>query len=132
MFKPDEGAVSFVEFYSKDPPVTKEFLEKVFGWKMTKTVAGGVDIWIFEAGNGSEGHLMAPMGLSPGTVAFVRVKSVDAVSKKVEENGGKILVPKFEVPGMGWFTYFRAPGGNSPCGLSARSQASKKVGAAVR
>jgi predicted enzyme related to lactoylglutathione lyase len=66
---------------------------------------------MFKAGKGPEGHLMAPTGLTPGTVAIVRAKSVDAVSSKVVARGGKVRVPKFEVPGMGWFVYFEVPGG---------------------
>lgn len=34
---------------------------------------------------------------------YIDVESVDEYSKKVEKLGGKIKVPKTEVPGMGWF-----------------------------
>jgi predicted enzyme related to lactoylglutathione lyase len=110
-FQSDVGAIAFFEFYSNDTLASKKFLENVFGWQMAKSNVGGVDIWTFDAGNGPEGHMMAPMGLAPGTVAFVKVKSVDDVIRKIPKYGGKILVPKFEVPGLGWFTYFEAPGG---------------------
>ena len=110
LFKPDVGTVAFVEFYSENPLAAKKLLQSVFGWKMVKSNVGGVDIWTFDAGNGPEGHMMAPLGLKPGTVAFVKVKSINVVTKKILKYGGKILVPKFEVSGLGFFTYFEAPG----------------------
>jgi len=34
---------------------------------------------------------------------FIDVKSVDEYSSKVEELGGKVVVPKTAVPGMGYY-----------------------------
>ena len=109
--KDEHGTLAFVEFYSKDALAAKRVLGSVFGWKFTKTSAGGVDIWMFRDPAGVEGHMMAPLGMTQGTVAFVKVRSLDEVIRKVPKLGGKILIPRFEVPGMGWFAYFRAPGG---------------------
>jgi predicted enzyme related to lactoylglutathione lyase len=99
MYKPSNAAIAFVEFYSDNTSSAKKFLENIFGWKMKKSQVSGVDIWTFDAGNGPEGHMIAPMGFKPGTVAFIKVKSIDSVIEKVPKYGGKILVPKFEVPG---------------------------------
>jgi len=35
------------------------------------------------------------------------VKNVDAIVKKAEENGGKIVRPKHAVPGVGWLVYIK-------------------------
>jgi predicted enzyme related to lactoylglutathione lyase len=112
MYEPKEGAVAFVEFFSTDPRASKRFLENVFDWKMETEEVAGTEIWFWEAANGPEGHMMRPMGgMPPGTVAFVRVKSVDVVTRKVLKNGGKVLAPKYSVPGRGWFAWYEAPGG---------------------
>jgi hypothetical protein len=42
----------------------------------------------------------------PGQVKptnYIWVESVDEYSKKVEALGGKIIVPKMEIPGLGWW-----------------------------
>jgi len=39
------------------------------------------------------------------TVIYVDVLSVEEYAKKVDENGGKILVQKTEVKDMGYFIY---------------------------
>jgi uncharacterized protein len=112
LYKPKEGAVLFTEMISKDPVATKDFLEKVFGWVFEKRPGEGPDIWLFAAGNGPGGHLMAQMGDSPiGTMNYVLVKSVTAVTKKIVKNGGTILVPRLKIPGAGWFSMYEMPGG---------------------
>jgi predicted enzyme related to lactoylglutathione lyase len=112
MYKPAEGAVAFVEFFSNDAPAAQKFLQDVFGWSMGKEEVHGTEIWFWDSGNGPPGHMMAPMGgMPPATVAFFRVKSVDATSQRVLKHGGKILAPKYSVPGRGWFAWYEAPGG---------------------
>jgi uncharacterized protein len=112
LYEPSDGAIAFMELISKDPPATKKFFETVFGWKVEKRKGAGPEIWLFEAGNGPGGHMIAPMGDTPvGTVSYVLVSSVTAVTKKIIQNGGKIIVPKFEIPEAGWFSMYEAPGG---------------------
>ena len=41
-----------------------------------------------------------------------RVESVGDWTKKAEELGGKVIVPKQPVPGMGWFSQVTDPQGN--------------------
>jgi predicted enzyme related to lactoylglutathione lyase len=43
---------------------------------------------------------------------YIWVESVDEYSKKVEELGGKIVVPKMEVPGLGWWAIALNPEGS--------------------
>ncbi|MCL5877021.1 MAG: VOC family protein [Candidatus Bathyarchaeota archaeon] len=45
-------------------------------------------------------------------VNYIYVESVDDYSKKVADLGGKIIVSKMEVPGMGWFALAQDPEGN--------------------
>lgn len=43
---------------------------------------------------------------------YVLVESVDEYSKKIEELGGKVIVPKMEVPNRGWWAMAIDPEGN--------------------
>ena len=43
---------------------------------------------------------------------YIAVESVDEYSKKIEELGGRIVVPKMEVPGVGWWAMALDPDGN--------------------
>jgi predicted enzyme related to lactoylglutathione lyase len=45
------------------------------------------------------------------TVNTVDVDNVDEALRKVQANGGQVIMPKEEIPGVGWLAYVREPGG---------------------
>ncbi|MCI4350740.1 MAG: VOC family protein [Thermoplasmata archaeon] len=113
MSDPKPGAVVHIEYSTNDPAATKKFLEAVFGWKIKKeSMDTGMDYWTFDAGSGPGGGLMKPMdGMPASTLSYVLVESVDAATKKITAHGGKVLMPKQEIPKIGWFAVFEIPGG---------------------
>jgi predicted enzyme related to lactoylglutathione lyase len=46
-------------------------------------------------------------------INYISVESVEEYSKKVEALGGKIVVTKMEIPGLGWWALALDPEGNS-------------------
>ena len=91
------------------------FYEKTFGWKMEKR-EGPVDYWLITTGKddqpGISGGLSKRTESQPTMVNTIGVPSVDEFAKKVEKNGGKIVVPKHAIPGVGYIAYFKDPEGN--------------------
>jgi predicted enzyme related to lactoylglutathione lyase len=72
------------------------------------------EYWTWEAGSAPAGGLTGPMdGVPPSTLNYVLVESVDAAVKKIASHGGKIVLPKQEIPKVGWFAIFQSPGGNT-------------------
>lgn len=45
-------------------------------------------------------------------VCTVEVDDIDKYIKKAEENGGKVIDKKMEVPEVGWMAYFHDTEGN--------------------
>jgi predicted enzyme related to lactoylglutathione lyase len=45
-------------------------------------------------------------------VIAIQVDSVDTFIKKVIANGGKLIMPKVEIPNMGYYVYIADPQGN--------------------
>jgi len=43
---------------------------------------------------------------------YVDTADIDASLAKVEQLGGKVMLPRSEIPGMGWFALFSDPSGN--------------------
>jgi predicted enzyme related to lactoylglutathione lyase len=97
------------------------FYRKVFDWKIEKA-PGPVEYWLIETVPAdSSGKLTAP-GVNGGMMKrespeqrptnYITVESVDEYAKKVEQNGGRIIVPKQEVSGMGYFAVAVDPEGN--------------------
>jgi predicted enzyme related to lactoylglutathione lyase len=114
MTDPKPGAIVHIELTSNDLPATRKFYEGVFGWKFKKESMPTGEYWTFEAPSGPAGGVTHPMpGMHPATLHYVLVESVDAAVQKITGHGGKILLPKQEVPGVGWFAIFESPGGNT-------------------
>lgn len=113
MTDPKPGSVVHVEMTTNDLAATRKFLEGVFGWKFKKEeMAGDMEYWTFEAGNGPGGGVTSPMGgMPPATLNYVLVESVEAAVKKVKSHGGKVMMERTEIPSVGWFAVYEVPGG---------------------
>ena len=99
------------EFWSKDPAKVSDFYSKVFGWKIQHIPEIDyrfVDTGTEQAGMGINGGIMKPQeGPWPGNMAFyINVDDLAAYRRKIVDAGGKILVERQEVPGMGEFCLF--------------------------
>jgi predicted enzyme related to lactoylglutathione lyase len=89
----------------------KEFYEKLFGWKITK-VEGPFEYCLIETGDVG-GGMRKREGLDDRINIHISVESVDRYIKKVEELGGKVIVPKQTIPGYGFVAYISDPQGNT-------------------
>ncbi|HEX7319871.1 MAG TPA: VOC family protein [bacterium] len=99
------------EIHADDPQRAVKFYSGVFGWEVQKWTEP-TDYWLLMTGKdepGINGAIMKrekPLSGSGDIMAFVCTISIDSVEKyssKIEAAGGKILVPKGPIPGIGWF-----------------------------
>jgi hypothetical protein len=97
-----------------DPERAKKFYEDVFGWKIEKW--GPVDYWLIMTGDKSEpgidGAIKKRGTPQESTINTINVPSIDEFIKKVKKNGGKVLMPKMTIPGIGYNTYCQDTEGN--------------------
>jgi predicted enzyme related to lactoylglutathione lyase len=104
------------EIGADDPKRAMAFYEKVFGWKYEKYAGGTMDYWLVTAGEKAEpginGAIQARTQLPQSVINTIMVASIDDTIAKITENGGKILVPKMEVPKVGTLVYFQDTEGN--------------------
>ena len=48
-----------------------------------------------------------------GTVmVYIQAEDIEATLADIEAHGGKMILPKSEIPGVGWFAFFTDPTGN--------------------
>jgi uncharacterized protein len=107
-----DGSMAFSEFSSTDPAATRSFLEKVFGWRFESVKFPMGEYLSFRTPGGGQGGIRPTQAKElPGSTSYVRVDDLDAARKNVERAGGEIVLPRVDVPGMGSFFWFRAPGG---------------------
>jgi len=97
-----------------DPDRAVKFYSDIFGWKAQKW-EGPMDYWMIDTGQGpgiNGGFLRRP---HPGatTVNTLDVSNVDDYVAKVEAAGGKVVMPKMAVPGVGYLAYCTDPEGNT-------------------
>ena len=125
----DRTIVHF-EIPANDPERLSKFYKDLFGWNVEKMSMGAMgDYWTIEtragtAGNmekamntpGANGGIMKRMDSNQRPVNYVMVESVDEFSKKIQNLGGKIIIPKTPIPNMGAFAVGLDPEGN-PVGI---------------
>jgi uncharacterized protein len=96
------------EIGCKDREKTVQFFSDLFGWKIqTAGIAATID-----PGQGITG-LITALGHEPHhyTMFYVQVDDVRASLDKVEQLGGKVVVPPVKIP-TGSFAWFSDPEGN--------------------
>lgn len=102
-----------VELSSRDRRKDAKFYSELFGWKMTHMEE--MDNTMFDPGSEPGGGLV-PIGdnmPAGSTMVYVETDDIEATLAKVASLGGKQLVPKTEITGMGWFALFSDLSGNT-------------------
>jgi predicted enzyme related to lactoylglutathione lyase len=102
-----------------DVEVARAFFEACLGWRFVpfKPIPGYYRIQAGSPGEpGIDGGVGAARdfpqsGGKPLTLLTIPVTDLDAVIAKVESNGGRIVEPKREIPGVGWFATCAEPNG---------------------
>jgi len=97
-----------------DVPRAKRFYEHVFGW--TFNAWGPPDFYVTEDA-GVRGALQKRRELVPGqpTIGYectIAVPSIDDTAKAVAAHGGKTIMEKSVIPGVGALMFFQDPEGN--------------------
>lgn len=98
------------ELPADDPERASRFYADVFGWTVHKW-DGPADYWLLTTGPddkpGINGGIMrANPGFPAKTpINTLDVPSVDEYAQKIESAGGKVVVPKMPIPGIGYLAY---------------------------
>jgi len=116
----DHTIVHF-EIPADDLQKLRKFYSELFGWKIEKMV-GPIDYWniqtvpVDEKGMpirpGVNGGMMKRQNPEHKPVNYIGVESIDKYAKKIEALGGRVIVPKTEVTGVGWWALALDPEGN--------------------
>jgi uncharacterized protein len=106
--------VQHFEIPADDVERASKFYTGVFEWKMQKLANPedpSKDYWFFdtkdENGNkGIGGGLMKRQAPEHSVTNYITVPSIDDYASKIEEAGGKVIMPKTEIPEMGFILVF--------------------------
>jgi len=103
------------EIPADDPERAVEFYKKVFGWTVDKW-SGPTDYWLVTTGKGEpgiDGGILKRPHPGAGTVNTIGVADLDVALQQVQRAGGKTVVPKMAIPGVGHLAYCQDPEGNT-------------------
>ncbi len=113
-----------LEIAAKNPAELDKFYANVFGWKTE--VDSQFDYHQFSAEGGPGGGFVQTDGktYNPGDIVpYHGVDNIDTMLDKIQSKGGKVLMQKTEIPGMGWYALFADPAGNRLGLYEVREQA---------
>ena len=104
--------VQHFEIAADDVNRAQEFYKKVFGWtmqRMNNPVRPEEDYWTFETKDdegkrGLSGGLMKRQSPQQTVTNYITVSSIDEYSSKINQSGGKIIIPKTRLPNMGFIS----------------------------
>jgi len=112
-----------VEFHSNAPEKTKSFLESVFGWKFQEFPE--MKYSTFDAPSSPGGGLQQAQNMPAGVVDYILSTDIENTLRKITSSGGSIVMPKNEIPGMGYFAVFQDPTGITLALYEAKAQPRK-------
>ncbi|MFB3763930.1 MAG: VOC family protein [Methanotrichaceae archaeon] len=98
--------ISWFEIPADDLQRARKFYSELFGWSIEESKASSLnDRLIIKTGNGNaiSGSLTKRQRPGQTIVNYIDVSSTDRYIVKIQHLGGKVLVPKTAVPGMGYF-----------------------------
>lgn len=103
----------------------KKFYSSIFGWGIQdwpmpggivytgiRTVAVDEETYMPKEPGAINGGMTKRSKEVPAPVITINVGSIDEYIKKIEAAGGKAVMPKGEVPDMGYYAYFLDTEGN--------------------
>jgi predicted enzyme related to lactoylglutathione lyase len=126
------GVPCWVDVHLPDPPASVPFYSGLFGWDIEETMpAGAPGSYMMARIKGGDVAALSspPPGAPPRPVwnTYINVDSVDETAKKVEEAGGRIMMPPMDVMESGRMAVFFDPEG----AVLAIWQPNKHMGAEV-
>lgn len=101
-----------IEFSSMDRAESTKFYGEAFGWQIQDMPE--MNYTTFDPGTPPGGGFN-PVGeqIKAGDVfVYIGTDDIDASLAKIESLGGKTVMPKTEIPTVGWFAFFTDPTGN--------------------
>lgn len=106
----DRALFDWDELDTTEVEAAKEFYREVFGWTVDQSTPG---YWLFKAGETPVAGLMekpeeAPV---PAWLTYLKAEDVDAVAERAPQLGGRVLVPPFQLEGVGRWAVLADPQG---------------------
>ena len=101
-----------IEFSAHDRKATGKFYTDLFGWKVEQMPEMNYATFESEGGPGGGFNPVSEQNPAGTILVYVSTDDIEAALAKAESLGGKTIMPKTEIPTIGWFGIFSDPTGN--------------------
>jgi predicted enzyme related to lactoylglutathione lyase len=106
-------SIVHIEFPAVNIEAAGKFYAELFGWNVQSHPEMNYATFQSEGGPGGGFPQVDGQMVNPGGVlVYVDTDDIDASLARAESLGGSTVVPKTEIPGVGWFGIFTDPTGN--------------------
>ena len=119
-----DNTVVHFEIPADNVKALAKFYSTLFDWKIIHSPVEGMDYWVIHTVPTDDKGMPQRPGVNGGlyqkrpeqkgvnAVNYITVENIDDYIKKVTDLGGKILMPKQEVPTVGYIALAMDPEGN--------------------
>ena len=114
----DQNPVIWFEIPANELDRAKSFYENSLGLELTNSEMGPLEMAWFpmeRGATGAAGTLVKAEGYSPsheGSVVYFNVSEIEGTLERVEQNGGRTLMPKMGIGEHGFIAHFEDSEGN--------------------
>lgn len=114
--KPAHGMFCWNELLTWDVESATAFYTKLLGWNAADSGIPGMKYTVLRVDDKDAGGLMAmppevPAEVPSHWLSYIAVDDVDAMAKKTEELGGKVITPPRDIPNIGRHCLIQDPTG---------------------
>lgn len=102
-----------IEISANDLEAAGKFYSDLFGWEVEQMPELNYATFAADDGPGGGFNPVSEDNPAGAVVIYVGTDDIEGTLKKAESLGAKTLVPKTEIPQMGWFALFEDPTGNT-------------------
>ena len=109
-----QGNWCHIEIPSSDTDAAKAFYTNLFGWQFQDVPMDGTTYSLFSTPEGGMGGGLwdPPEGIPRSMINYISVDEIESMVADIEKNGGKVIMPKQEIPNMGAFALIADPDEN--------------------
>jgi predicted enzyme related to lactoylglutathione lyase len=105
-------SIVHIELSAADPKAAGKFYKDLFGWKIDADEKLQYVQFTPDDAPGGGFNQVGENTKAGEVLVYVSTDDIEASLKTAEKLGGKSLMPKTEIPGIGWFAFFSDPTGN--------------------
>ncbi len=111
------GIPIWYELQTEDPDASKRFYDEVMGWTIEPQPSGEMDYRMIDTADRQVGgvmrltHEIKEGGVKPSWLFYIGVDNVDATIEKIAAERGSVLMPAWDMPGVGRMAFVADPQG---------------------